>query len=80
MAARRHRRARGGVAVAALLETSDRHDEAAAVLVGGRPGVARRVGVAVRDLARAFRNHMLTNSFDEDWYFNVRTMKKIGAK
>ena len=35
---------------------------------------------AVRDLARAFRNHLLPNSFDEDWYFNVRTMKKIGAQ
>ena len=32
------------------------------------------------DLARAFRNHLLPNSFDDDWYFNVRTMKKIGAK
>jgi len=35
---------------------------------------------AVRDLARAFRNHLLPNSFDDDWYYNVRTMKKIGAK
>jgi nucleoside-diphosphate-sugar epimerase len=35
---------------------------------------------AVRDLTRAFRNEMLANSFDEDWYYNVRTMKKLGAK
>lgn len=35
---------------------------------------------AVRDLVRAFRNHLLDNSFDEDWYYNVRTMKKLGAK
>jgi hypothetical protein len=25
---------------------------------------------------RAFRNHLLPNSFDDDWYYNVRTMKK----
>ena len=35
---------------------------------------------AVRDLTRAFRNHLMTNSFDDDWYYNVRTMKKLGAK
>ncbi len=35
---------------------------------------------AVRDLTRAFRNHMVPSSFDDDWYYNVRTMKKIGAK
>jgi nucleoside-diphosphate-sugar epimerase len=40
----------------------------------------RTIEDAVRDLARAFRNHLLPNSFDDDWYFNVRTMKKIGAR
>ena len=35
---------------------------------------------AVRDLTRAFRNYMLPESFDDDWYYNVRTMKKLGAK
>ncbi len=40
----------------------------------------RSIEDAVRDLTRAFRNHMLPNSFDDDWYFNVRTMKKIGAR
>jgi nucleoside-diphosphate-sugar epimerase len=35
---------------------------------------------AVRDLTRAFGNHLLSNSFDDDWYYNVRTMKKLGAK
>ena len=40
----------------------------------------RSIEDAVRDLARAFRNHLLDNSFDDDWYYNVRTMKKIGAK
>jgi nucleoside-diphosphate-sugar epimerase len=40
----------------------------------------RTVEDAIRDLARAFRNHLLPNSFDDDWYYNVRTMKKIGAK
>ena len=35
---------------------------------------------AVRDLARAFRNKLLPASFDDDWYYNVRTMKKIGAQ
>lgn len=40
----------------------------------------RTIEDAVRDLTRAFRNHLLPASFDDDWYYNVRTMKKIGAK
>jgi nucleoside-diphosphate-sugar epimerase len=40
----------------------------------------RTIEDAIRDLTRAFRNHMLPDSFDNDWYYNVRTMKKIGAK
>lgn len=40
----------------------------------------RTIEDAVRDLSRAFKNHLLPNSFDEDWYYNVRTMKKIGAQ
>jgi len=35
---------------------------------------------AVRDLCTAFRDGKLPNSFDNDWYYNVRTMQKIGAK
>jgi nucleoside-diphosphate-sugar epimerase len=45
--------------------------------LGFRP--KRTIEDAVRDLARAFRNNLLQNSFDDDWYYNVRTMKKIGA-
>ncbi|MFM2129180.1 MAG: hypothetical protein RL477_726, partial [Pseudomonadota bacterium] len=40
----------------------------------------RSVEDAVRDLTTAFRNHLLPVSFDDDWYYNVRTMKKLGAK
>jgi nucleoside-diphosphate-sugar epimerase len=40
----------------------------------------RTIEDAVRDLTRAFRNHLLNDSFDNDWYYNVRTMKRIGAK
>jgi len=40
----------------------------------------RSIEDAVRDLARGFRNHLLPHSFDNDWYYNVRTMKKLGAK
>lgn len=40
----------------------------------------RNIEDAVRDLTRAFRNQMLPSSFEDDWYYNVRTMKKIGAK
>ena len=40
----------------------------------------RNIEDAVRDLTRAFRNNMLPGSFDDDWYYNVRTMKKLGAK
>ena len=35
---------------------------------------------AIRDLCKAFREGKLPNSFDDDRYFNVRTMKLIGAK
>ena len=52
-------------------------DKVARVL-GFKP--KRSIEDAVRDLARAFGNYMLPNSFDDDWYYNVRTMKKIGAK
>jgi nucleoside-diphosphate-sugar epimerase len=40
----------------------------------------RTIEDAVRDLTRAFRNHMLPDSFDNDWYYNVRQMKKLGAQ
>ncbi|HEX5864698.1 MAG TPA: SDR family oxidoreductase [Casimicrobiaceae bacterium] len=39
----------------------------------------RSIEDAVRDLARGFRNYLLPNSFDDDWYYNVRTMKKAGV-
>jgi nucleoside-diphosphate-sugar epimerase len=35
---------------------------------------------AVRDLCKAFRQGKLPNSFDDDRYYNVRTMKAAGAK
>jgi len=34
---------------------------------------------AVRDLCKAFRQGKLPRSFDNDWYFNVRTMKTAEA-
>ena len=40
----------------------------------------RTIEDAVRDLVRAFQNNLLPAAFDDDWYYNVRTMKKIGAK
>lgn len=40
----------------------------------------RTIEDAVRDIARAFRNHLLPGSFEDDWYYNVRTMKKLEAK
>jgi nucleoside-diphosphate-sugar epimerase len=51
-------------------------DKVARVL-GFKP--KRTIEDAVRDLARAFHNHLLQQSFDDDWYYNVRTMKKLGA-
>lgn len=35
---------------------------------------------AVRDLCKAFSEGKLPNSFEDDRYFNIRTMKAIGAK
>jgi nucleoside-diphosphate-sugar epimerase len=40
----------------------------------------RSIERAMRDLVRAFRNHLLPNSFDDDWYYNVRMMKRLEAK
>jgi nucleoside-diphosphate-sugar epimerase len=39
----------------------------------------RSIEDAIRGLARAFRNHLLDDSFENDWYYNVRTMKRMGA-
>ena len=46
-------------------------------VLGYRP--KRTIEDAIRDLSRAFLNHLLGNSFEDDWYYNVRTMKRIGA-
>jgi nucleoside-diphosphate-sugar epimerase len=35
---------------------------------------------AVRDLCKAFSEGKLPNSFDDDKYFNIATMKAVGAK
>jgi nucleoside-diphosphate-sugar epimerase len=45
-------------------------------------GFAPKLSVedAVRSLCDAFRSDKLPNSFDDDRYFNVRTMQSIGAK
>jgi len=40
----------------------------------------RTVEDAARDLCRAFRDGKLPNSFDDDKFHNVRTMKALGAK
>ena len=40
----------------------------------------RTIEDAVRDLCKAFKAGKLPDSFDDDWYYNVRTMKEIGAK
>ena len=47
-------------------------------VLGFRP--KRTIEDAVRDLCHAFKEGKLPNSFDDDRYYNVRTMKKIGAK
>jgi nucleoside-diphosphate-sugar epimerase len=46
-------------------------------VLGYRP--SRTVEDAVRSLTRAFTNHLLPDSFEDDWYYNVRTMKKLEA-
>ena len=40
----------------------------------------RSIEDAVRDLCRAFHNGLLPNSFDDDRYFNVRTVKKLALR
>ena len=65
-----------GFRVAALVNRSD------VPLPGPLAGtdIRRSFEDAIRDVARAFQNHLLPASFDEDGYYNVRTMKKLGAK
>ena len=46
-------------------------------VIGFRPKYS--VEDAIRGLCQAFREGKLPNSLDDDKYFNVRTMKKIGA-
>jgi nucleoside-diphosphate-sugar epimerase len=40
----------------------------------------RTIEDAVHDLTRAFANHLLPESFEDDVYYNVRTMKRLGAQ
>ena len=40
----------------------------------------RGIEDGVYDLVRAFDNHLLPDSITDDWYYNVRTMKKLGAR
>jgi len=47
-------------------------------VLGFRP--KRGIEEGVRDLLRAFDNHLLPDSIADDWYYNVRTMKKLGAR
>ncbi len=35
---------------------------------------------AIRDLVDAFQKSMLPDPMDDDWYYNIRTMKKLGAE
>lgn len=35
---------------------------------------------AVRDIVQAFRQGKIESSMTDDWYYNIRTMKKINAK
>ena len=39
----------------------------------------RTIEDAARDLCRAFKASKLPNSFENDWYYNVRTMKRLEA-
>jgi nucleoside-diphosphate-sugar epimerase len=52
-------------------------DKVARVL-GFRP--KRTIEDAVRSLCAAFRAGKIANSMADDWYFNIRTMKKLNAK
>ena len=53
------------------------NSEKVAEVIGFRPKYS--VEDAIRGLCQAFREGKLLNSLDDDKYFNVRTMKKIGA-
>lgn len=35
---------------------------------------------AIRDLVKAFRQGKIESPMEDDWYYNIRTMKKIGAE
>jgi nucleoside-diphosphate-sugar epimerase len=54
------------------------NSEKVARVLGFRP--KRTIEDAVRSLCAAFRAGKIPNSMSDDWYFNIRTMKKLNAK
>ena len=40
----------------------------------------RTIEDAVRDLCPRLQGRQAAEQLDDDWYFNVRTMKKLGAR
>ena len=40
----------------------------------------RSIEDAVRDLCQAFKDGKLPDSFEDDRYYNVRTLKRMGAR
>ena len=40
----------------------------------------RTIAMAIKDLCNAFKQNKITNSFEDDFYFNVSRLKKIKAK
>ena len=40
----------------------------------------RTIAMAIKDLCNAFKENKITNSFEDDFYFNVGRLKKIKAK
>tara|TARA_B100000315_G_C14456503_1_gene531662 strand:- start:20 stop:1027 length:1008 start_codon:yes stop_codon:yes gene_type:complete len=40
----------------------------------------RSIAMAIKDLCRAFKEGKITNSFENDFYFNVNRLKRINAK
>ena len=51
-------------------------------MIGAVPAVDvhQDLRTAVRDLCKAFKARKLPNSFDDDIYFNVKRMKRLGIK
>ena len=73
---------KGDIAIAATPSDDNRSYHVNSDKIRRTLGFVPRLTIddAVGDMVRAFRNHLLPDSFADDRYYNVRTMKRLAAR